>query len=107
MKSVNSANLLTTEKEILVGFACGHVFHLSHVREPQHSHTNKDDEDETSTTSGETLQEQVYDDDSSYYTMSRTVGPKVTAARLIRDRVGDGCRICALGREVEKASAAA
>lgn len=100
-----------TEKEILVGFACGHVFHLSHVQEPQHSHNtnnnnNDENEDEASTTSDETVQEQQgQEDDSSYYTMSRSVGPKVTAARLIRDRVGEGCRICALGREVEKASA--
>jgi hypothetical protein len=100
---------LITEKEILVGFACGHVFHLSHVQEPQHAHDNEsedEDEDETSTTSGEAEPEQQAQEDySSYYTMSRSVGPKVTAARLIRDRVGDGCQICALGREVEKASA--
>lgn len=32
---------------------------------------------------------------------SRTVGPKVTTARLLRDRIGDGCRICALAKELE------
>lgn len=30
-----------------------------------------------------------------------TVGPKVTTARLLRDRVGDRCRICALAKQIE------
>jgi hypothetical protein len=49
--------------------------------------------------------EEADDDEDGYYTASRSVGPKVTTARLIRDRVGDGCRICALGRQVENANA--
>lgn len=32
---------------------------------------------------------------------SRTVGPKVTTARLLRDRIGDRCRICAMAKEIE------
>jgi hypothetical protein len=32
---------------------------------------------------------------------SRTVGAKVTTARLLRDRIGDGCRICSLAKEIE------
>ncbi|KAH8692668.1 putative vacuolar assembly protein [Talaromyces proteolyticus] len=92
------------EKEILVGFACGHIFHLSHVREQAHSHGDEyASSDETSQESS-TIQEDYETEDPSYYAASRTVGPKVNAARLIRDRIGDGCRICALGREVENAS---
>lgn len=32
---------------------------------------------------------------------SRTVGAKVTTARLLRDRIGNGCRICSLAKEIE------
>ncbi|QGA13154.1 hypothetical protein EYB26_000801 [Talaromyces marneffei] len=93
------------EKELLVGFACGHVFHLSHVQEPVHSHDNE------STNSSETTQElstAAKDDtenESQFYTTSHTVGPKVITARLIRDKIGDGCRICAINRQVANAAA--
>ncbi|EED19926.1 vacuolar assembly protein, putative [Talaromyces stipitatus ATCC 10500] len=90
------------EKEILVGFACGHVFHLSHVQEPAHTHDNE------STNINETTPTPPAEDDiedSQLYTTSRTVGPKVITARLIRDKIGDGCRICALNRQVANAAA--
>lgn len=88
-----------------MGFACGHVFHLSHVQEPAHLHGNE------FTESSETMQEPSppegddAGDDSDFYTSSRTVGPKVITARLIRDRIGDGCHICALNRQVANAAA--
>lgn len=100
-----SNKLCVIEKELLVGFACGHVFHLSHVQEPVHSHDNE------STNSSETTQElstAAKDDtenESQFYTTSHTVGPKVITARLIRDKIGDGCRICAINRQVANAAA--
>ena len=39
--------------------------------------------------------------DESSLSASRTVGPKVTTARLLRDRIGDRCRICAMAKEIE------
>lgn len=41
---------------------------------------------------------QILDEPS---TTSRTVGPKVTTARLLRDRIGEGCRLCASAKELE------
>ncbi|KAJ5916316.1 hypothetical protein N7504_000331 [Penicillium tannophilum] len=85
----------TNEREILVGFACGHVFHLSHLHpegSQQHSSTSSvaDRTPRPSSPSEEPLS-----------TASRTVGPKVTTARLLRDKIGEGCRICALTRKIE------
>lgn len=97
-----SNDLYVTEKELLVGFACGHVFHLSHVQELGHSHDNE------SANSSETTrppQEDDNEDEYQLYTTSRTVGPKVITARLIRDKIGDGCRICAINRQVANAAA--
>ncbi|KAL2014241.1 hypothetical protein VTN00DRAFT_1766 [Thermoascus crustaceus] len=89
------------EKETLIGFACGHVFHLSHVHaHPEPAAPTADEPPPPSpplprpSTAATAIEEP---------SISRTVGPKVTTARLLRDRIGDGCRICALGRQVEKA----
>lgn len=49
--------------------------------------------------------EEEEEEDLEFSPPSRTVGPKVITARLIRDRIGDGCRICALNRQVENAAA--
>jgi vacuolar protein sorting-associated protein 41 len=100
-----------TEREMLVGFACGHVFHLSHVQEPAHSHENEfaqpsETHQESPPPEGNNITgEEEREEDSEFYTPSRTVGPKVTTARLIRDRIGDGCPICALNRQVANAAA--
>jgi hypothetical protein len=40
-------------------------------------------------------------DETRSPTASRTVGPKVTTARILRDKIGDGCRLCALSRDIE------
>lgn len=85
-----------------MGFACGHVFHLSHVQELAHTH---DIESANSSETTRPLQEDDDEDESQFYTMSRTVGPKVITARLIRDKLGDGCRICAIDRQVANAAA--
>jgi hypothetical protein len=85
----------TNEREILVGFACGHVFHLSHLHpegSPQNSSTNS---------VAERTPRPSSPSEEFSSTASRTVGPKVTTARLLRDKVGDGCRICALTRKIE------
>ncbi|OJJ51601.1 hypothetical protein ASPZODRAFT_56678 [Penicilliopsis zonata CBS 506.65] len=81
------------EKEILVGFACGHVFHLSHLHPPPSSQlpSSRSSPPPTRTPTADTY----------LASTSRTVGPKVITARLLRDRVGEGCRICALGKKIE------
>ena len=87
------------EKEILVGFACGHIFHLSHVH-PEPAPGTDDSSSANQTPRPFPLSRTATVDELSLST-SRTVGPKVTTARLLRDRIGDRCRICALAKEIE------
>lgn len=87
-----------TEKEILIGFACGHVFHLSHL----HSESSPQSNATSPTGSADrTPRPSSPSDEPTSSTASRTVGPKVTTARLLRDNIGEGCRICALTRKIE------
>lgn len=74
------------EMETLVGFACGHVYHLSHLLQALHPHSPTPD-----------LGFQVRDEEESH-SRRRTVNTKVTHARLLRDRVG-GCPVCGEGRD--------
>ncbi|KAJ6105815.1 hypothetical protein N7512_009332 [Penicillium capsulatum] len=87
------------EREILVGFACGHVFHLSHL----HSEASQQPSSTSSPNSSadRTPRPSSPSEEPSPSTASRTVGPKVTTARLLRDKIGDGCRICALTRRID------
>ncbi|KZF24720.1 WD domain-containing protein [Xylona heveae TC161] len=70
------------EKETLIGFACGHVFHLSCLI----SHGEEEEEPALGETSGSP------EADSGYW--SRSVGAKVTHARIIREKIPDGCPLC-------------
>ena len=88
-----------------MGFACGHCFHLSHVQEPAHAHDFESLASSESTQEPSPLNEDDNEDESHFYASSRTVGPKVITARLIRDKIGDGCRICAINRQVANATA--
>lgn len=69
------------EMETLVGFACGHVFHLSHLL----SYMN--DERPATPPSIEL-------DENGEFAMTHSVGAKVTHARLLRDKIRDGCPVC-------------
>jgi hypothetical protein len=94
----NNANEISVEREILVGFACGHIFHLSHLHpdtQQQSGTTTPDRSSDRTPRPMSTVEEPLS------ATASRTVGPKVTTARILRDKVGDGCRICALTRQIE------
>ncbi|KAL2130933.1 hypothetical protein VTI74DRAFT_5738 [Chaetomium olivicolor] len=73
------------EMETLVGFACGHVFHLTHLLERLHP--------------GEEVSEVVRNgiaESAAHY-----VGAKVTHARLLRDRIAVGCPVC-VGEEEKR-----
>ncbi|KAJ5591142.1 hypothetical protein N7450_005114 [Penicillium hetheringtonii] len=89
----------TNEREILIGFACGHAFHLSHL----HSDASRPQSDTGSPerNADHTPRSSSPLDEGPSTSTSRTVGPKVTTARLLRDKIGDGCRICALARKIE------
>ncbi|KAL2866972.1 CLH domain-containing protein [Aspergillus lucknowensis] len=90
------------EREILVAFACGHAFHLSHARPSGPSspgHTPGGESGAETPRPFPPSRTLTLDEYSS--STSRTVGAKVTTARLLRDRIGQGCRICALAKELE------
>ncbi|KAJ5351045.1 hypothetical protein N7452_000019 [Penicillium brevicompactum] len=85
------------EKEILVGFACGHIFHLSHL----HADTPRSGTNSRDRSIDHTPRPMSPVDESLSATASRTVGPKVTTARILRDKIGGGCRICMFARDLE------
>jgi vacuolar protein sorting-associated protein 41 len=77
------------EKDTLVGFACGHIYHLQHLlhgppADDEESTAGADEEDEEATS-----------------TFTKTVGPKVTNARLLKDKIegAGGCVVCRERRE--------
>lgn len=74
------------ESETLVGFACGHVFHLTHLLQVLHP-------DEAVPDVAEFGRAREEDEEGEDWSRRRTVGMKVTRARLLRDRVG-GCPVC-------------
>ncbi|KAK6081903.1 putative vacuolar assembly protein [Seiridium cupressi] len=76
------------EMETLVGFACGHVFHVSHLL--QYLHPDQDP-DPSITGYG--------NDDEDRMRGGRFIGSKVTHARLLRDKVQAGCPVCRDKRE--------
>jgi hypothetical protein len=69
------------ETETLVGFACGHVFHLSHLL----SFNNGD---------RPITPPDIKIDENGEIAMTYSIGAKVTHARLLKDRIKDGCPIC-------------
>ncbi|EGD98323.1 vacuolar assembly protein [Trichophyton tonsurans CBS 112818] len=79
------------ETETIVVFACGHIYHVSHLHGP-----STPEELETPQEHGPASPRLHYQPSSIQSpALSRTVGLKVTNARLLRDKIGDGCRICA------------
>ena len=71
------------EMETLVGFACGHVFHLSHLLNYQKH------DDETPMTPPEE-EEGI----SEWESDRHSIGNKVTYARLLKDKIEGGCPVC-------------
>jgi len=69
------------EKETLVGFACGHVFHLTHLLEYLHPSRPPTPPD-------------LELDENGEFTQTHSIGAKVTHARLLRDKITDGCPVC-------------
>ncbi|KAI9743204.1 MAG: Vacuolar protein sorting-associated protein 41 [Claussenomyces sp. TS43310] len=70
------------EKETLVGFACGHIFHLPHLLSYLHP-------------SRPPTPPRVETNENGDYARTRSIGAKVTHARLLRDKISGGCPVCA------------
>lgn len=77
------------EIETLVGFACGHVFHLTHLLERLHPGEEMD----------EVLLNGLAEQRSA---AAHLIGAKVTHARLLRDRIAGGCAVCVDREEAGK-----
>ncbi|KAI1822480.1 hypothetical protein F4861DRAFT_540971 [Xylaria intraflava] len=69
------------ETETLVGFGCGHIFHITHLLETLYP----DQDIEPDITSNS---------DAGRSRGGRFIGSKVTHARLLRDRIESGCPVC-------------
>ncbi|KAL2150460.1 hypothetical protein VTH82DRAFT_7023 [Thermothelomyces myriococcoides] len=70
------------ESETLVGFACGHVFHVSHLLQRLYPGQEVD----------EVLLRGIAEPRAS---ATHLIGAKVTHARLLKDRIAGGCPVCA------------
>ncbi len=84
------------EAEALVGFACGHAFHVSHLLEILHPGRPVD----PALRGGGADYADDEDADGDRSRGGRFVGSKVTHARLLRDHVQSGCPVCRRRREV-------
>lgn len=69
------------DMETLVGFACSHAFHLTHLLS-----YGREDAPPTPPV--------VELDENGEFTQTHSVGAKVTHARLLKDRIRDGCPAC-------------
>jgi vacuolar protein sorting-associated protein 41 len=70
------------EKETLVGFACGDVFHLTHLL----AYSNR--------SRPPTPLDVDLDEDRDLSTHTHSIGSKVTHARILRDMICGGCPAC-------------
>ena len=68
------------EIETLVGFACGHVWHLSHLLSFRNERPVTPPE--------------VDLDENGEWKATHSIGAKVLHARLLRDKIRDGCPVC-------------
>jgi vacuolar protein sorting-associated protein 41 len=82
----------TTEKETLIGFACGHVYHLSCLLRER----SQDEEPNAAIAVAEHLQSQLARDvDSEEGGFTRSVGAKTAHAKIISSAIGTGgCPRC-------------
>ncbi|KIX06877.1 uncharacterized protein Z518_04853 [Rhinocladiella mackenziei CBS 650.93] len=80
------------ETDTLVGFACGHVYHVPHLLRGPDA-----EGDEVLLPRNATAQKSQDDEgDADETRFSRSVGPKVTYARLLKDKIQavGGCILC-------------
>ena len=80
-------DLHVDEKQTVVGFACGHVYHLSHL-------LHGPEADGAERTGLPRIDNG--DDDEPIESFTKSIGPKVTTARLLRDKIEavGGCTLC-------------
>ncbi|KAM3086409.1 Vacuolar protein sorting-associated protein 41 [Clarireedia jacksonii] len=80
------------EMETLVGFTCGHVWHLTHLLNyGKNEHGIQASTDEERRNNFDGLGDR---DEEQRYANVHSIGAKVTRARLLRDRIRGGCPLC-------------
>ncbi|RMD42384.1 hypothetical protein DV735_g2737, partial [Chaetothyriales sp. CBS 134920] len=77
------------DKDTLIGFACGHIYHLSHLLHGP----DADGIERVGLPAGS--------DQEEMESFARSIGPKVTTARLLREKIETvgGCTVCKEQRE--------
>jgi hypothetical protein len=101
------SNLPLPESQPLIGFACGHVYHFPHLLHHRHNPSSPSTTTrrpsslptpppEPSNTTDDEIDELGLDLASSSQPFTRSVGAKVTNARLLKMKVDDvgGCWVC-------------
>lgn len=93
-----------TETDFLIGFACGHVYHLDCLMD--HTKASKKSYDLIDSLREQTRPDQRDEEDYSgggggvgfdtgtTTAMTRAVGPKISHAQVIRSAIGGGCPVC-------------
>jgi vacuolar protein sorting-associated protein 41 len=79
------------EKEPLIGFACGHVYHLSCLLAMRSS---GDSDSDTSAALAKRLAAQYASEDEGGAYSSRSVGAKVAHAHIIGNAIRGRCPVC-------------
>jgi len=74
----------------LIGFACGHVYHLSCLL----SKIEENNGANANTAAAERLQQQFANDSEDSGYASKSVGAKVAHAHVIRAAIKGGCPVC-------------
>ena len=87
------------ESEALVGFACGHAFHVSHLLELLHPGEPQEDIDPALLGRTGVVEGDAGGGDVDRSRGGRFVGSKVTHARLLRDHIVKGCPVCRRRRD--------
>ncbi len=89
-------SFIQDEKETLIGFACGHVYHVSHLL-----HGPDAEGDEALLPDSAARKDREDEGTMDEFRFSRSVGPKVTNARFLKDKIQavGGCGICRESRE--------
>lgn len=83
---LGNANICV-ERESLIGFACGHIYHLSCLLD---AITDPD-----TIAAADRLKKQLRTDEALEDAgFTRSVGAKVAHAHVLRSIVGEGCKVC-------------
>lgn len=85
------------EREPLIGFACGHVYHLTCLLEARAA--NDTVAGDSAAVAKRLAAQYASDPDGQAYSTSRSVGAKVAHAHVIRNAIRGSCPVCSMKDE--------